>query len=152
MTALCRVKPQPDRRGRGRRDHHTLDLRRQEGALDKPPTQPVVRLGEQPGALNPNDAVFGKQDLYVDTADSVGAGNLVIHDLVPCARFPPRCNAATTARSGALSEAVDQPSSSSMAARPPSRNPCITGFSCGNDWGTSTAAETTPYASAYHPL
>src|SRR3984893_5073943 len=133
MTALCRVKPQLDRRGRSRRDHHTLDLRGQEGTLDKPPTQPVVRSGARPGPLNPNYPVFGKQHLYVDTADSVGAGSLVMHDLVPCARFPPRCDAATTARSGALSEAVDQPSSSSMAARPPSRIPCITGFSCGND-------------------
>jgi hypothetical protein len=96
---MRRVEPQLDCRYRARRKHHAIDLRRQEGTLDKTPTQPVVRLGEQPGTLDPNDAVFGKQNPYVDTSDSVGAGSLVIHDLAPCARFSPRCDAATTERS-----------------------------------------------------
>src|SRR5271166_2578625 len=112
LPALRRVKLQLDGRHRCRRDEHPLDLGRLEGALDKAAAQRAVRIGEHLRALDPDDAVFGKQDPYVETGDHVGAGSLVFHDLVPCTR-PRYRGVASKPRSPGISGApVTQPSSS----------------------------------------
>ena len=92
LPALRRVESQLDGRHGCRRDEHPLDLRCLEGALDKAAAQRAIRIGEDPRALDTDNAVFGKQDRYVETRGRVGAGSLVVHDVAT----------PTTAQSGAL--------------------------------------------------
>ena len=141
LAALRCVELQIDGRHRGRSDDHTLDFGRLEGALDKAAAQPAIRIREQACTLDTDSAVFGELNLYIDTRSRVGGASLVIHDLVTRTRLRPCGFAAATVLSGGHALRVAQPSSSwSKAARPPSRIPCMIGFSCGSDWAINTAA------------
>jgi hypothetical protein len=77
------IELQLDGRHGCRRDEHALDLGRLKGARDKAAAQRAVRIGKHLRALDPDDAVFGKQDPYVETGGRVSVGSPVFHELVP---------------------------------------------------------------------
>ena len=89
-------------------NYDPIDLKGAEDALDKTSAERAIRLAEQPRTFHPDDPILREQNFDVDVGRHI-RGKAVVPSL---------------ARSGA-----QPPQSSSIAARPPSRNPCITGFS-----------------------
>jgi len=86
-AVLRSIEAQPDRRrdtrGSRGRDYSAVDLRREKDLRKKAPAQQAVRLGEQAGTLDPNDAVVREGDFDVDVRAEITADWRVIHDPVP---------------------------------------------------------------------